>query len=136
MGRLTDKQEAFIRAYIGPARFNGTNAAEMAGYSGDRSTLATIASENLTKPKIRKAVDEKLNALLPSNSVLLSELARIALDHEATDRDRRMAIRDLLELRGEFITRVNITSDKEAHEKMDELFGLIRTDDHEGGDGA
>ena len=138
MARLTNKQEAFIRAYIGPADFNGRLAAQIAGYAGDANTLSVVASENLAKPKIREEVSRRLDEQLPSNSALLFKLSRIAMGQhsEASARDERMAIRDLLELRGQFTTHIDITSAGESIEKMDSLFGLIRTDDHEGGNGA
>ena len=50
--RLTGLQRAFIDAYLGDARYNATEAAAIAGYGGNRRTLASIASENLTKPNI------------------------------------------------------------------------------------
>lgn len=49
---LTLKQRDFCLAYTGEAEENGTRAAKIARYDGDENTLAAIASENLTKPKI------------------------------------------------------------------------------------
>lgn len=52
---LTAKQQAFVDAYAG----NGTEAARIAGYKGSDNTLAQVARENLTKPHIKKAIQER-----------------------------------------------------------------------------
>lgn len=49
---LTDKQERFCQEYL--IDLNGTQAAIRAGYSED--TAKVIASENLTKPYIKKRI--------------------------------------------------------------------------------
>lgn len=46
---------------MGEAAGNGTLAAELAGYKGSKATLAAIASENLRKPKIRAAIDQRVS---------------------------------------------------------------------------
>lgn len=78
---LTDLQKAFVLEYA-QCNFNGTEAAARAGYkSANRNTLASIASENLRKPKIRKAIDLLLaERALAANEVLalLSDQARSA----------------------------------------------------------
>lgn len=56
---LTVKQRRFVEEYC--IDWNGTRAAIAAGYSED--TAAVIASENLIKPNIRKAIDERLDLL-------------------------------------------------------------------------
>jgi phage terminase small subunit len=57
---LTDKQRRFINFYL--ELWNGTEAAAQAGYDGDRATLAVVASENLRKPKIRAAIEKRLES--------------------------------------------------------------------------
>src|SRR5690349_5940748 len=52
MAKLTAKQQAFIAAYSG----NGTEAARLAGYAGSDQVLGQVASENLKKPEIQKAI--------------------------------------------------------------------------------
>jgi hypothetical protein len=59
-GRLTGKQRRFINFYL--ELWNGTEAASRAGYKGDRDTLAVVASENLRKPKIRDAIEKRLES--------------------------------------------------------------------------
>jgi hypothetical protein len=50
---LTTKQQAFVAAYLGSARFNATKAAEMAGYAKARQS----GSECLSNPVIKQAID-------------------------------------------------------------------------------
>jgi hypothetical protein len=76
--KLTPKQRRFVEAYLHEAHFNGTAAAEIAGYKGDRKTLANIAWENVRKPEIRKAIDEGLESLTMSSSEVLARLTDIA----------------------------------------------------------
>ena len=51
---LTPKQQAFVLAYIGPAKGNATEAARMAGYS--ERTARSTGAENLHKPAIAEAI--------------------------------------------------------------------------------
>jgi phage terminase small subunit len=59
MAKLTLKQRRFIDAYIETA--NATEAAKRAGYS-EKTAYATGA-ENLRKPQIQKAIQERLDAM-------------------------------------------------------------------------
>ena len=77
-GRLTGKQEAFVVAYVGEAKFNATKAAGIAGYSGDYWTLAAMASENLKKPKIIERVRQYLGAQAMTADEVLWRLGEIA----------------------------------------------------------
>jgi phage terminase small subunit len=58
--KLTEKQARFVAAYVGPAKGNGTEAARMAGYRGNAHTLQVVATENLSKPVVRQAIDRKV----------------------------------------------------------------------------
>lgn len=75
--KLTPKQILFIDAYI-VNDGNGTQAAEDAGYDGNREVLAAIAYENLRKPHIAAEIDRKLSQFMSADEVLyrLSEIAR------------------------------------------------------------
>lgn len=55
---MTNKQKMFVKEYL--KDLNGTQAAIRAGYSED--SAKEIASENLTKPNIREALDKELEA--------------------------------------------------------------------------
>lgn len=59
MAKLTLKQRRFIDAYIETG--NATEAARRAGYS-EKTAYATGA-ENLRKPQIQKAIQERLDAM-------------------------------------------------------------------------
>lgn len=56
---LTEKQKRFIDYYIETG--NATEAAKKAGYS--RKTAKAAGYENLTKPYLKSAIDERLKAL-------------------------------------------------------------------------
>ena len=64
---LTHKQSMFIEKYL--QCWNATQAALEAGYS--QKTARSIGSENLTKPDIRKAIDDRLRGeAMSANEVL------------------------------------------------------------------
>lgn len=75
MSELTDKQSLFVDHYV--ACLNGAEAARRAGYSD--ASARQIASENLSKPDIRAAIDARLaECVMPPSEILtrLSEHAR------------------------------------------------------------
>jgi hypothetical protein len=76
---LTGKQLAFIDAYVGESRFNGTKAARIAGYSGTAAVLDSVARENLGKPRISGAIAARLKERHLTADALLGEIADIAL---------------------------------------------------------
>jgi len=57
--RLTRKQSAFVAKYVETG--NATEAG-FAAYDTNRDVARSIGSENLTKPDIRRAIDEALKA--------------------------------------------------------------------------
>ena len=59
MEKLTPKQQKFIDYYIQTG--NATEAAKLAGYSS--KTAYSIGNENLNKPEIKQAIDERLKQL-------------------------------------------------------------------------
>lgn len=72
--RFTDKQELWYRAYIGPARFNATEAARVAGYKDPEQA----GFENKKNQALRARIDEELDALSASSSEVLAHIAEIA----------------------------------------------------------
>lgn len=62
MTKLTAKQQAFVDAYLGEARGCATEAASLAGYKGNRVTLAAVGGENLRKPQIAERIAELLDS--------------------------------------------------------------------------
>lgn len=60
---LNQKQTVFVTEYI--KDFNGTQAAIRAGYA--KKTAGAIASENLTKPEIKSAINKLLTEIINDN---------------------------------------------------------------------
>jgi len=83
---LTNKQQAFIEHYL--QCWNATEAARQAGYRGNDNTLASVGSENLRKPNIRRHIQDRLNAAaMTADEVLarLSEQARSDISEYIND---------------------------------------------------
>ncbi len=59
---LTPKQQRWIAAYIGPACFNATEAAHMAGYAGDRRTLAVTGHRTRYTPLVAAGITARCRA--------------------------------------------------------------------------
>lgn len=57
--KLTLKQQAFTEHYLKNGG-NATAAAQSAGYAGSRHTLEQVGHENLRKPEIQMAVQERI----------------------------------------------------------------------------
>jgi phage terminase small subunit len=71
---LNARQQRFVEEYC--AHFNGTRAAIAAGYS--KRSAREIASENLTKPNIARAVKERLDSLVMSAEEATRRLEEMA----------------------------------------------------------
>lgn len=75
---LTDKQQRFVEEYM--VDLNATQAAIRAGYS--RDTARSVGCENLTKPDIQEAIQERKKQLSESTGItaerVLAEYAKIA----------------------------------------------------------
>ena len=89
---LTPKQAAFVHEYL--VDLNATQAAIRAGYK--EKNARAIAAENLTKPDIQKAIQEARAAREKRSMItvewVLSQIASIAQDEEAQQRDRLKAL--------------------------------------------
>lgn len=102
--KFTEKQLKFIEYYS--ENGNATQSAIMAGYS--RKTAGAIGSENLTKPEIREAVEQKrreradalqrqfLNDAISARSILF----QVMQDPETPPKDKITAARDFLDRAG------------------------------------
>jgi phage terminase small subunit len=75
--KLTDRQEAFVTAYLTTARFNAAEAARQAGYaaSGARQEGCRL----LADARIRGRIDEYLKATSLTAAEILAELTKVAL---------------------------------------------------------
>lgn len=60
--KLSEKQRRFVEAYMGVAKGNATEAARIAGYKGDNNSLAVTGWQNLIKPKIKAALDIRVES--------------------------------------------------------------------------
>jgi phage terminase small subunit len=129
---LTGKQALFVRWYTTPGDtlYNGTKSAQKAGYKGPDSTWASIAHENLRKPKIKAEIRKAQKELFSAADITAD---RILNDIEMT---RALALRDgeynvalkASELHGKylkmFIDRVENVHTLESVDN-DELLGLL-----------
>jgi len=53
----TAEHRRFLDAYLGPTRYNATEAARIAGYAGHRVTLAQIGTKTRRTPKVAAATE-------------------------------------------------------------------------------
>lgn len=77
---LTDKEHLFANYYLGEAKMNASEAAKLAGYS--EHSARQQGYENLTKPYIKKYIQEKSSEVLEKIGVtqekVLAEIAKVA----------------------------------------------------------
>ena len=73
---LTKKQERFVDEYL--IDLNATQAAIRAGYSG--KTARSVGAENLTKPDIKKAIEEALTAVHSAKIANVEEILEYLTD--------------------------------------------------------
>jgi len=78
MRSLTRMQQDFVLAYLGPARGVATEAANLAGYAGDRNQLGQTGHQNLKKPKIKSAMQAVQDSFVMNVPEALAELGKIA----------------------------------------------------------
>ena len=105
---LTEKQRRFVEAYMGEARGNATQAARMAGYSGNDNTLQTVGNDNLRKPAIAKAIEERRNEcpLIASREEILAFYTSVVRDESEATRERIKAADSLTKACGGFVKKV------------------------------
>ena len=85
--KLTDKQERFVSAYIGPARFNATQAAIMSGYSERTAGQKGFELKNI------EAIRARINEVLQANTLTAAEILRELTDVAMRDLDEEVEIR-------------------------------------------
>jgi hypothetical protein len=91
---LTLKQRRFVKAYVETG--NGTEAAMRAYDTADRHTAHAIASENLKKKSIRRAMRALLDAEGLSNRKLAVILAHFLAHYDSPDpREKAIALKAL-----------------------------------------
>ncbi len=71
---LTNKQRALVEQYL--TCWNASEAARLAGYSA--KSAYSIGSENLRKPEIRRAIDERLKTYQMGADEVIARLSALA----------------------------------------------------------
>lgn len=144
MTKMTLKQQRFADEYI--ITGNATQAAIKAGYS--KKTAKVIANENLTKPYIKKYIDERLAKLESEKIATQEEVLQyltsvmrgekteplLVLDGEGTQKvieavpnvQSRTRAAELLGKRyGTFTDRVDINAQIESKPKFDDIVNQL-----------
>lgn len=116
--RLSPKQQAFVLAYIGEAKFNATKAAIMAGYS--EKSAADNGHNIRQNPIVAARIQEHLDSLAAPAGAILVELADVAMSEW----------RDFLQIKrdkdGEIIdARMDLSSKVKALEVLAKAHGLL-----------
>ena len=113
--RLTIKQRQFVKKYV-EQNGNGTKAAMVVYNTSKPQVAQSIASENLSKPMVRKAIElalERAGLTDDSVSELLREATVAGLGEKATNSDSLRGIDMLLRLKDAYPTQ------KTAHLRVD-----------------
>lgn len=105
---LTRKQQLFVEAYCGEARGNATEAARLAGYKGTAMTLGQVGAENLRKPQIAEAIEQRDrdNPSIPDADEIRGFWGESMRDTELPWRDRHAASESLAKSSAMFVRRV------------------------------
>lgn len=138
--KLTKKQKRFADEYI--ISGNLTQSAIKAGYS--ERTAATIGSENIRKPNIKRYIDERLEELEASKYLSMEEALQITAaiargeprrikeyDHEldmefSKDiypdfKDQKGALEHFFKIQGAFLDRVEHTGSMSVNDPFKDL---------------
>ena len=108
---MTCKQELFIQEYIKTG--NATSSAIKAGYS--KKTARVIGQENLTKPYIKKKINE-LSQKIACNSIMTAKerqeyLTKLINAADVKVSDKLKALDILNKMTGEYIQKVEVNGD-------------------------
>lgn len=115
---MTDKQQMFIAEYL--KDFNATQAAIRAGYSTE--TAYSIGNENLSKPEIKKAIDDHKKAMLRDADAVVYANVKYWIsvrDDDEASPQARLKASEYLGKYGAMFTDTNVikTIDDEGREK-------------------
>lgn len=120
--RVTGKIKAFVDAWAGPAKFNLSEAARLAGYGNPRRRgheLAKKYGDLLEAAKV-----EALKALKMSADEAEQGVADIARD--PTHRDRIKALEMFLKMHGKLSDKLQVTVDRATlNKQLDELISTM-----------
>ena len=112
--RFTLKQRLFIGFYLGDAKFNGAEAARLAGYKAN--SAREMAYENLAKPHIAREIKRRLDFMGLSEGEVRSRLGQMArgeIPTKTVDKDgeitvtydERQALENVARIHGMFVDR-------------------------------
>lgn len=118
-------QELFIQEYIKTG--NATNSAIKAGYS--KKTARVIGQENLTKPYIKKKINE-LSQKIACNSIMTAKerqeyLTKLINAADVKVSDKLKALDILNKMTGEYIQKVEVNGEL----KTEDPFKNLTTDE-------
>lgn len=117
---LTEKQKRFIDYYIETG--NATEAAKKAGYS--RKTAKAAGYENLTKPYLKSAIDERLKALEEKR---VADAREVLIHLTAAMRGEIVEYVPVVEGRGDGISSARLLEKPiSAHDRLDAAKCLMK----------
>jgi phage terminase small subunit len=104
---LTERQQRFVEAYLGPSKGNAADAARRAGYNGkDAHGFASTGQKLLSSADIQKAVSEAQKATRSSAIADIVEihefLTEVVREASVEPRDRIKAAVELAKMRGQY----------------------------------
>jgi phage terminase small subunit len=76
--RLNERERAFCHAYVFTSPDSAAEAARLAGYEGDASTLASTAYRLLGRPRVLRLVERLAARKVATSNQILAELSSIA----------------------------------------------------------
>ena len=122
---MTYKQELFIQEYIKTG--NATSSAIKAGYS--KKTARAIGQENLTKPYIKKRIEELSQKIACNNIMTAKErqeyLTKLINSDDVKVSDKLKALDILNKMTGEYIQKVEVNGEL----KTEDPFKNLTTDE-------
>src|SRR5690606_13108777 len=132
---LTEREHRFVRAYVGEAAGNGTEAARLAGYQGSNKALGVTAVRLLGRASVQQAIAQLRQQADRRAAMTLGELqerwARILRGEERSA--KTLAMRDRLKA-SELLAR-SMGAFVERREHAHDFRGPVRVI-HEHRDGA
>lgn len=123
--KLNSRQRKFVEAYAG----NGTEAARIAGYTGDDNTLGVTAHDLLRNPKIADAIKSReskvIKSLIASREERQQFWTEVMKEKTAEMRDRLKGSELLAKSEADFTENVNHSGSVDLSNKTTE--DLLKT---------
>lgn len=133
--KLTAKESAFVDHLLADPKRNQTRAAIIAGYS--ENSAKEIGYENLTKPHIQQAIDEKTRPILDRLNLdaewvykSFLQVAQRCMQEEHFDQaGANRAIENIAKLNGMFTERLQLDASVNSTHNI-EMVKVIESDSH------